>query len=164
MKGESGRKAGWAWEVVNGGVGRAYLWYRFQAVAEGSHPDSVSGGPGEHWRKARAKHETDRKQIGPKPAAINHHCGARPSHSLHMHTMHTHTHTYEQQEMKCGNSSEIRAARPMGIEGRKITLLLLLLRLSFYALFLSLSHPVCCSNAFQSLHRAKDTDAHTHKE
>lgn len=92
----------------NGGVGRAYLWYRFQAVAEGSHPDSVSGGPGEHWRKARAKHETDRKQIGPKPAAINHHCGARPSHSLHMHTMHrhTHTHTYEQQEMKCGNSSE----------------------------------------------------------
>lgn len=81
-----------------------------------------------------------------------------------MHTMHTHTHTYEQQEMKCGNSSEIRAARPMGIEGRKITLLLLLLRLSFYALFLSLSHPVCCSNAFQSLHREKDTDAHTHKE
>lgn len=59
---------------------------------EGSHPDSASGGPGERWREARAKHETDRKQIGPEPTAINHHGGARPSHSSHMHTDNAQTH------------------------------------------------------------------------
>lgn len=63
---------------------------------EGSHPDSASGGPGERWREARAKHETDRKQIGPEPTAINHHSGARPSHSSHMHTAHGHTFTNTQ--------------------------------------------------------------------
>lgn len=80
----------------------------------GPHPDSASGRPGERWKEARTEHETDRKQIGPEPAAINHHRGARPSHSSHMHATHTrtnarahaHTHKYAQQEMKCGNSSE----------------------------------------------------------
>lgn len=57
----------------------------------GPHPDSASGGPGERWREARTEHETDRKQIGPEPAAINHHRGARPSHSSHMHATHKHT-------------------------------------------------------------------------
>lgn len=52
----------------------------------GSHPDSTSGGPGESWREARAKHDTDRKQIGPEPAAVNHRGGARPSQSSHTHT------------------------------------------------------------------------------
>lgn len=70
------------------------LWCWSQAVSEGSHPGSASGGPGEHWREARAKHETDQKQIGPEPAVINHYGGARPSHSSHMHTTQTHTHIH----------------------------------------------------------------------
>lgn len=61
------------------------------AALEGSHSDSTSGGPGESWREARAKQETDRKQIGPEPAAINHHGGERPSHT-HAYTR-TNTHT-----------------------------------------------------------------------
>lgn len=66
----------------------------FQADLKGSHPDSASGRLGERWRGARTEHETDRKQIGPEPVAINHHRGAGPSHSSHMHATHRRTFTH----------------------------------------------------------------------
>lgn len=66
----------------------------FQADLKGSHPDSVSGRLGERWREARTEHETDRKQIGPEPVAINHQRRARPSHSSHMHATHRRTFTH----------------------------------------------------------------------
>lgn len=49
---------------------------------------------GERWREARTEHETDRKQIGPEPVAINHHRRARPSHNSHMHVTHRRTFTH----------------------------------------------------------------------
>lgn len=66
----------------------------FQADLKGSHPDSTSGRLGERWREARTEHETDRKQIGPEPVAINHHRRARPSHSSHTHATHRRTFTH----------------------------------------------------------------------
>lgn len=63
-------------------------------ILKGSHPGSASGRLGERWREARTEHETDRKQIGPEPVAINHHRRARPSHSSHMHATHRRTFTH----------------------------------------------------------------------
>lgn len=133
---------------------RAVLFLR------GSHPDSVSGGPGECWREARAEHETDRKQIGPEPAAINHQCGARPLHSSRMHTTHTNTHTGGRKWI-VATQVKSPAAAPMGIKGRKITLLT-----SFSSAFFLRSLPVSKPPCLLELHlpritRGQRTDAHT---
>lgn len=127
----------------------------------GSHPDSVSGGPGEGWREARAEHETDRKQIGPEPAAINHQCGARPLHSSHMHRTHTNTHISSRKWI-VATQVKSPAAAPMGIKGRKITLLT-----SFSsALFLRslpVSEPPCLLELrLPWITRGQRTDTHKH--